>query len=46
MRNGGLVIIVVKMLSIPPRNLPFKALSFVVTFQSQDSIAYLMTERK
>lgn len=37
---------VVKMLSIPPRNLPFKALSLEITFQSQDSIAHLMTEMK
>jgi len=46
MKNRVFVIIVVKMPSIPHRNLPFKGLSLEITFQSQDSIAYRVTERK
>lgn len=47
MRNRLFAIIVVKMLSIPPRNLPFKALSpEILASQSQDRIAHLMTERQ
>lgn len=46
MRNRAFVIIEVKMLSVPPRNLHLKVLSLEITFQSQDNIAHLMTERK
>lgn len=48
LKRGGLVyaIIVVRMLSGLPRNLPFKAVPLEITFQSLANVAHLIKERK